>query len=129
MDRLGNDIARAYQDEIVDPGKQPLWFLLIAFLLTFALVRFITHSIRAGRFCRVFHNVSAGGTHLHHLVPGILLVLASGVLGFGLPPGAAREPLAILFGIGMALTLDEFALWLHWRMSPGRRRGGRASTP
>jgi hypothetical protein len=111
--RLADDIQRAYQEEIVDPGKQPLGFLLLAFLLTFVLVRFITHSIRAGRFHKVFHNVSAGGTHLHHLVPGILLVLACGVLGFGLPPGVAREPLAIGFGIGMALTLDEFALWLH----------------
>jgi hypothetical protein len=113
LERLGDDIQRAYQHEIVDPGKQPQWFLLVSFLLTFALVRFITHSIRAGRFRRVFHNVSAGGTHLHHLVPGILLVLVSGYLAIGLPPAVAREPLAIMFGIGMALTLDEFALWLH----------------
>ncbi|MBA2669805.1 MAG: hypothetical protein H0U67_05480, partial [Gemmatimonadetes bacterium] len=113
LSRLGTDIQRAYQHEIIDPGKQPQWFLLIAFLATFALVRFITHSIRAGRFKRVFRNVSAGGTHLHHLVPGIILMLVCGYLAIALPPGFAREPVAIGFGIGMALTLDEFALWLH----------------
>jgi hypothetical protein len=60
--------------------------------------------------------VSVGGTHVHHLVWGILLVLVTGYSGIAFAPGSPwRELLAILFGIGAGLTLDEFALWLHLR--------------
>jgi len=114
LERLGDDIATSYTHHILDAHKQPQALILVAFLVTFALVRFITHSIRAGRFKRVFHNVGTpGGTHLHHLVPGILLLLASGYLGIGLGPDVHRDGFAVMFGVGAALTLDEFALWLH----------------
>lgn len=112
--RLGSDIARAYESHVLDEGKQPQAFILLAFLITFATVRIITHAIRAGRWRRVFHNIGTpGGTHLHHLVPGILLTLVSGYVGLGLSDIVPVEIPAILFGIGAALTLDEFALWLH----------------
>lgn len=112
--RFFQDISEAYQKHILDADKQPQALILISFLLTFLLVRFITHSIRDGRFTHIFHNVQGpGGTHLHHLVPGILLVLVSGYLGIGLDPQYRRDFIAIMFGVGAALTLDEFALWLH----------------
>jgi hypothetical protein len=61
-------------------------------------------------------NVSVGGTHVHHLVWGILVVLIAGYSGIAFAPDSPwREVLAILFGIGAGLTLDEFALWLHLR--------------
>jgi len=113
LERLGDDIHHGYVRHIIEAHKQPQMLLLVAFLVTFVIVRFITHSIRDHRFTRIFRNVSTGGTHLHHLVPGIILVLVSGYLAVSLPPAAPREPLAVPFGIGMALTLDEFALWLH----------------
>ena len=113
FETLTTGVGAAYRHEIVDAHEQPQLFMLVSFLVTFGTVRFITHSIRAGRYKRVFRNVSAGGTHFHHLVPGILLLLVSGYLGIGLAPDYHREPHAILFGIGAALTLDEFALWLH----------------
>lgn len=53
------------------------------------------------------------GTHLHHLVPGIILLMVSGYVAIALDPSVPREPMAVMFGIGLALTLDEFALWLH----------------
>ena len=54
------------------------------------------------------------GLHIHHLVWGIVTVLVTGFLGFSLQPETPwLEVLAVLFGIGMGLTLDEFALWLH----------------
>lgn len=111
--RLTDDIAHAWQTDIVDAHKQPQAVLLVSFLVTFTLVRFITHSIRAHRFTFIFRNVGVGGTHLHHLVPGIILLIVSGYLSLALDPAFPREPIAMFFGIGMALTLDEFALWLH----------------
>jgi lysyl-tRNA synthetase, class II len=60
-------------------------------------------------------NVETGsGLHIHHLVWGICLMIGTGFLGFALQPYSPYEEiLAVLFGIGMGLTLDEFALWLH----------------
>ena len=55
-----------------------------------------------------------GGLHIHHLVFGIVLMMLAGFLGFALQPGSPWiEIFAGLFGIGMGLTLDEFALWLY----------------
>jgi hypothetical protein len=54
-----------------------------------------------------------GGLHVHHLVFGIVLLLA---MGFALalqPPSPWLEIFAAGFGIGAGLTLDEYALWLH----------------
>ena len=103
-------IASTYRETVVDNGDQPLLLMLVAFGLTFGLTRFITHSIRANRF-KWLGNVEAGDTHIHHLVWGIILLLVSGFLAIVVQP--ALEVTAIVFGIGAALTLDEFALWLH----------------
>ncbi|MGH2587644.1 MAG: hypothetical protein ACRDJE_22215 [Dehalococcoidia bacterium] len=107
-------VGDLYQRDIVDPNKQPQFFILISFLLAFLAVRFMTHSIRDQRFTKIFRNVSgSGGRHIHHLVWGILLLLVTGFIAVGFAPEGNRELLAILFGIGAALTLDEFALWLN----------------
>jgi hypothetical protein len=85
-----------------------LW-VLVSFLLTFGIVRAITHLQKAG----LLPNQTGDGLHIHHLVPGIILLLVSGYLGLAAwshPRG--RLVAAILFGIGAALTIDEFALWL-----------------
>jgi hypothetical protein len=87
-------------------------WMVLAFLVTFLATRFITHAIRSGR--GPFHDASVGGVHLHHEVYGIFLLLGSGTAEFTYRPGGAwADVLAALFGVGAALTLDEFALWLH----------------
>jgi hypothetical protein len=90
----------------------------VAFYVSFAIVRLLAHAIRSG--IGPFHNVEIGGRHVHHLVLGILLLL---VVGYGwlLQLGAdlhaksrlSERVMALLYGIGAALTLDEFALWLN----------------
>jgi hypothetical protein len=107
------ELPGIYQDDIVDRGREPQFFLFIAFILTFIIVRFITISIRDERKLPFIRNVSAGGTHIHHLVPGIFLLLIAGYLSAALDGWWWRDIIAIFFGIGAALTLDEFALWLH----------------
>ena len=122
---LLTDVSSAYEEGIVDAGKQPELFGLLAFLLTFAIVRTITHGIRSG--ARWWPgNLDVGGTHIHHLVWGILLLLVVGYVGVMLePPSPWHDILGVLFGVGAALTLDEFALWLNLRdvywASEGRR--------
>lgn len=124
MQEFARRIAEHYERTIILPGKQPQFFLLVAFLLTFIIVRAITHAIRAGR--GPFHNIGVGGVHIHHFVPGIAIVLTTGYLDLAFAPRIAREPLAALFGLGAALVLDEFALWLNLRDVYWSREGRRS---
>ena len=99
-----------YEEHILDAGKEPLFLLLVSFLITFALTRLYT------RLARVYGlgSASAGGVHLHHYVVGIFLMFSAGLAMFALQPGrVATGVLAIFFGGGAAVTLDEFALWFH----------------
>jgi hypothetical protein len=87
-------------------------WMLASFLVTFLATRAITRAIRTGRGS--FRNAKFGGVHVHHQVYGIFLLLGAGTAEFTYrPPTPWSDLLAILFGMGAALTLDEFALWLH----------------
>ncbi|MEV6262980.1 hypothetical protein AB0M42_19850 [Streptomyces sp. NPDC051784] len=100
------------QQNIVEPGKLPLLLALAAFVLTFAVTRMVTRMIRAGK--GPFRNITPGGVHVHHVVPGVVLTVVG---GFGAVAsgrhGVAAGVLAVVFGIGAGLVLDEFALILH----------------
>lgn len=112
-----------FRFEFVAPGRQPLMWCLIAFILTFFITRSITRYIRATadrtgpRKWWQPRNISGkGGTHIHHAVFGVILVLVSGVAMISMAvDGGVREftVAAVFFGIGAALVLDEFALILH----------------
>jgi hypothetical protein len=107
------DIGDLYQEGIVDAGKQPELFMLLAFLLAFGFIRTSAHLIR-DQVPWWPGNVEVKGTHIHHLVWGILLMIVVGYAAIAFEPGSPWvEAVAILFGIGMGLTLDEFALWLN----------------
>lgn len=86
--------------------------MLITFVGTFMLTRLVVRFIRSGR--GPFRNVKVGEVHVHHLVPGIVIMLVAAPVEFVIAPhGTARTVLACVFAAGAALTLDEFALWLH----------------
>jgi hypothetical protein len=119
-----HEIGRGYRHHIVDAGKEQSLWVLIAFLATFVVVRIITHAIRAGR--GKFRNVKVGSTHVHHMVPGILLLIITGYLANALHFRAGRTTVAIFFGIGAALTLDEFALWIHLKDVYWQKQGRRS---
>jgi hypothetical protein len=88
--------------------------VLLAMLLSFAFIRMSTRLMRSPRVSWWPGSVSTGGIHVHHLVFGIVLLMLAGFLEFALEPqNAWAEVFAIAFGIGIGLTLDEFALWLH----------------
>jgi hypothetical protein len=100
------------QRNIIEPGKLPLLLALAAFVLTFLVTRLVTRLIRAGK--GPFGNVSAGGVHIHHVVPGIVLTIIGGfgAVGGG-RHGFGSAVSAVVFGVGAGLVLDEFALILH----------------
>ncbi|WP_408056980.1 hypothetical protein [Streptomyces changanensis] len=100
---------------VVEPGKLPLLVALASFVLTFLITRTVTRLIRAGR--GPFRNVTTGGVHIHHVVPGVVLTLVGGFGALG-ALGAGRHTAAglvcaVAFGAGAGLVLDEFALILH----------------
>jgi hypothetical protein len=109
-------LKRLYRLHFKDERRERLFLASVSFVLTFAVIRVITHLIRAG--VGPLHNVTAGTLHIHHLVWGILLLLAVGyvwLLEVGVGSSRMASLTALAFGVGAALTLDEFALWLNLR--------------
>ena len=101
------------RDDIVDAGHRPLMLCFLAFVVTFIGTRTITRLIRAGR--GPFRNVvSASGMHVHHAVPGIILLIVGAFIAVGTAGvGVWFAIAAIMIGVGVSLVLDEFALILH----------------
>lgn len=100
-----------FQDSIVDEGKLPIFLCAVAFIVTFAVTRWIVKSIRKGTG-HLKDNV-VGGLHIHHAVPGVILMVAGGLGGLASTATVGRSISGVAFGIGLALVLDEFALILH----------------
>jgi hypothetical protein len=116
---------------IPDRPRRRMFLSSISFFVTFLGVRLIVYFVVQG--AGPFHWVMMGGKHIHHLVWGILILLLVGY-GWLLDLGRAHSPVSILlsrimsiaYGVGAALTLDEFALWLnldpdvYWVKTGGR---------
>jgi hypothetical protein len=114
VEQLWDDITRAYDHHIQAPGKELHFLILIAFVLSFGFIRSSAHMIRAQVSWWPGNVETKTGTHVHHLVWGILLLLSMGYVGIATDIGTPwLELVAVAFGIGMGLTMDEFALWLN----------------
>jgi hypothetical protein len=106
------------RQNIPDRPHRRMFLASISFFLTFLAVRLLVASIQ--HHIGPFQYVTMGGRHIHHLVWGILILLGVGY-GYINEVGSDSTPtsvfasrlLAILYGVGAALTLDEFALWLN----------------
>jgi hypothetical protein len=93
------------------PDRSLVAWMLGAFVVTFLVTRLVTRLIRSGR--GPFRDTTIGGVHVHHQVYGIFLLLGTGAAEFAYRPESPWvQVIAVLFGAGAALTLDEFALWL-----------------
>jgi hypothetical protein len=99
------------------PTLGPMMWMFLAILVTFLITRTVTRLIRSGRGAGAgLGNVQIAGNHVHHQVFGILIIIGTGiVLVSATPHGAALSVAAAVFGVGVGLTVDEFALWLHLR--------------
>jgi len=107
---LPADVRRAFREEL-DPGQRAALLSWLAFTATFGAVRGITYSIKDGK--GPFGNLSVGGEHLHHYMWGIGLVAGVGGIAVHGDEAHRRHPLvALSYGAGLALIVDEFALLL-----------------
>ncbi|MSO40469.1 MAG: hypothetical protein EXQ70_00955 [Solirubrobacterales bacterium] len=105
--------ASFYSNWVVETGREPQFLFFVSFLISWSFIRTSAHMIRA-QVSWWPGNVSVGGTHIHHMFWGILLLLIFGWVGITVAPDSPwREIAAVMFGIGTGLTLDEFALWLN----------------
>ena len=98
-----------------DLSLRPMMWMFLAILLTFLIARMVTRLIRSGNGGGVgLGNVRIAGNHVHHQVFGIVIIIGTGIdLISQTPRGAALDAAAAVFGAGVGLTIDEFALWLH----------------
>jgi hypothetical protein len=113
---------------IPDRPRRRLFFAAVSFFITFVGVRLLVTSIV--HHVGPFGWVEVDGRHIHHLVWGILLLLVVGYCTLA-EAGTGKSPtsiflsrlLSILYGVGAALTLDEFAMWLNLQDNYWTRQG------
>ncbi len=111
-------LAAIVRERIADRPRRRLFVASVSFFVTFATVRGMVFAIRHN--IPPFHYVILEGRHIHHLVFGILMLLLVGYgwlceVGNGSDSSSilASRAMALLYGMGAALALDEFALWLN----------------
>ena len=117
---------------IPDRPHRRLFLASVSFFITFLTVRLLVASIT--HHVGPFGYVEMGGRHIHHLVWGIFLLLITGYAELA-EVGTGDTPITILlgrllalsYGVGAALTLDEFALWLNLDAAAYWSRQGRES--
>jgi hypothetical protein len=116
----GTSLGKAIHERIPDRPRRRLFVASVSFFLTFAGVRAVVFAILHD--IPPFHFIEHDGRHIHHLVFGIIILLGVGY-GWLADIGTGEDDsslllsrlMSILYGVGAALTLDEFALWLNLR--------------
>jgi hypothetical protein len=107
-------VSDFWNDQLVANDRQWLFLVLLGFIGSFAFIRMSTRLMRSPRVPWWPGSVSTGGVHVHHLVFGIVAMMAAGTISFaGFAVSPIYEICAVVFGIGIGLTIDEFALWVH----------------
>jgi hypothetical protein len=106
------EVARAGYRE-VSTRENSMFNLLTSFAATFIAVRSLTYLLRGGRTFGPFRTMRVGRRHIHHFVPGIVIALSAGSAAILTRNEEVEKWLALPFGVGMGLTLDESALLLE----------------
>lgn len=114
----GTSLGRTLHERIPDRPRRRLFVSSAAFFMTFGGVRAVVFAVV--HQIPPFHFIEMGGRHIHHLVFGIIILLLVGYgwlceIGNGADDSSIflGRLMSILYGVGAALTLDEFALWLN----------------
>lgn len=93
--------------------ENTLMNLLLSFSLTFGGARATTYAIRHLGTIGPLGHMRIGERHIHHLVPGIVIALLAGTAGILSADEQIERWIALPFGAGAALTLDEAALLIE----------------
>ena len=104
--RVARALKAVYHELVTNQTKEVTFWVLLAFLPTFIGTRALVYFAP-----QLFVNV--GGTHVHHLTWGIILLALTGWLALLIEEPRWRPRIAALYGIGLALAFDEFGMWLH----------------
>jgi len=109
-------VSAWFSAQVVRTGRLPLFCFFVAFVCGFLAIRVSVRLVRA-RVRWWPGNLTAGSVHVHHMVFGVVLMAAGGIAGLAAPVYSLtwRGLAAAIFGLGMALVFDEFALILHLR--------------
>jgi hypothetical protein len=100
------------EPETLPPSVSLARWTLSSFLITFVATRCLVLLMAARRIPVVFLHIE--GTHVHHLNYGIFLLAGVGAyLLFCRPRGHVLTAVAMFYGVALALTFDEFGMWLH----------------
>lgn len=112
---LASIVSDFWNDQLVEHDRQWVFLVLLGLLVSFGFIRMSTRLMRSPRVPWWPGSVvSEGGLHVHHLVFGIVLMMLAGTISFaGFATGPIYEICAFLFGVGIGLTIDEFALWVY----------------
>jgi len=105
-------VARVGYQE-VSTYERALFNLFASFLVSFMASRGLAHALRRNHRFGPFRNLVVGDRHIHHFIPGISLAFASGSAAFLVRDERIQSRLALGFGAGMGMTLDESALLLE----------------
>ena len=99
-------VGTAYRHVIADRRREVTFWVLSTFLPTFLFARALVY-LAPQVFVRV------GGAHIHHFTWGILLLAIAGYSALTVQTARWRPRIAALYGIGLALSFDEFGMWLR----------------
>src|SRR5260370_19790732 len=121
-------LRKSYAFHFPETPRERLFLAFVGFFVTIAVVRTLTWCIHNG--IGPIHNLELRGRHIHHLVCGIILLLLVGY-GWLIDVGGEScssvtwsvKALSMVYGVGAALTLCEFALWLNMRDVYWEREG------
>jgi hypothetical protein len=106
-------IQRAVKHFITSRFEEVPFVIFASYLFTFLFTRTYVYLSRTGKFDFLVENIYINGVHIHHLNFGIIILVLVGFWALYDVDRATHRTLAIFYGVGLALTFDEFALWLH----------------
>lgn len=112
--RYFTHLHKIYTKHIKNKREEPRFLILTSFTITFIIARLVVYGIMYHILPKPFGYFMLGSTHIHHIVYGVMLLLIAGFIRIPQFGEKLVKLSSILYGIGAALSLDEFALLIHF---------------
>lgn len=120
-------IRKIYNKYIKDRNEEPRFLIILSFFLAFVIARLLVYNIQYQIFPIANSNIVIHQIHIHHLVFGISLLLIAGFIRIPQFGTSLIRLSSVFYGIGAALTLDEFSIWLRLNPNAYFGKAGRQS--